>query len=534
MGFEAETLLGRAQFYVPWSDALETIFAIVFLVELAMRIAVEGWRSYVPGSGVRKSISVWNLLEALIVLVSCVTAWLDFGSPSDDSGARPVLEVITVLRVCRLMRVARIASRVKLFREVWVLLRGLAGSMRVLFWTTVVIFIITYMFAVFGVVIISVEIEDRYEMVLHEKRQAMDKYRASNNCSAAAQGVASWKSDHPEFDEIEFLYDNTRGIMPWIFTLLQVLTLDSWTSIARPMQDIVDFSWVLFYLYIAIVVFVLMNLVTAIIVENALKRSREDEKEIRQQKKREQRKAEKRCRKLFSAIDDDGDENITIEELRNACEDPWLGRQLQVLDINTDNADEVFKMMDTGDGVLSLDEFFEGTQRMQGPAEGKDMVRVLAITQRLARDILQNVAGTHSGLSRRGLQNVTGARRGGMSSESLSPALDAQQDILQKLDGVCKLVETLEEKMYNLSGTASEVQQSPAGNSQPELDTSLQAYPGAAPRTRTGVEGTTRSGVHEAPAGAREYHEHDWQELELGSYEHDEPHLPRLARRAAC
>merc|ERR1711924_5904 len=170
-----------------------------------------------------------------------------------------------------------------MFHEVWLLLRGLAGSMRVLFWTTVVIFIITYIFAIFGIVLINVEIEDRYEMWLHDQRQAMEKFGAYSNCSAAAEGIASWKSDHPEFDEVELLYYSTRGIMQWIFTLLQVLTLDSWMSIARPMQDIVELSWVFFYFYIALVVFVLMNLVTAIIVDNALKRSREDEKEIHQQ-----------------------------------------------------------------------------------------------------------------------------------------------------------------------------------------------------------------------------------------------------------
>jgi len=441
---------------------------IVFLIELAMRITVDGWRSYVPGCGVPKSISVWNLLEALIVLVSCTTAWFDLG-------AGPVLELVTVLRALRLMRVARIVSRVRMFHEVWLLLRGLAGSMRVLFWTTVVIFIITYIFAIFGIVLINVEIEDRYEMWLHDQRQAMEKFGAYSNCSAAAEGIASWKSDHPEFDEVELLYYSTRGIMQWIFTLLQVLTLDSWMSIARPMQDIVELSWVFFYFYIALVVFVLMNLVTAIIVDNALKRSREDEKEIHQQRKKEQKKAEKRCRRLFDAIDEDGDQNLTIEELKNACEDPWLGRQLQVLDITNDNADEIFKMMDTGDGLLSLDEFFEGTKRMQGPAEGRDMVRVLAITQRLARDIKEN---------------VTGARRDGMSSASFSPTLPpalpprhapkhTPQDILQKLDSVCKVVEALEGRISNLSGSPKFATESELASTvipQQEPDTSLQAY----------------------------------------------------------
>ncbi|CAK0849298.1 unnamed protein product [Prorocentrum cordatum] len=104
------------------------------------------------------------------------------------------------------------------------------------------------------------------------------------------------------------------------------------------------------------------------------------------QKMREQRKAEKRCRMMFNAIDEDGDERLTIEELKSACADPYLGVQLQVLDITSENADEIFRMMmDTGDGVLSLEEFFEGTRRLQGPAEARDVQRVLGLLQRLSR-----------------------------------------------------------------------------------------------------------------------------------------------------
>jgi len=445
MGFEVELLLGRAQFYKPAKKVLDNFFAVVFLVELFMRIAVVGWRSYIPGCGVQKSISVWNLLEAIVVVMSCITAWL----PGLGEGA---LELVTVLRALRLMRVARIVSRVRLFHEVWLLLRGLAGSMRVLFWTVVVIFIITYMFAVFGVVLISVDVETAYNEMVFEREQAMKNFTGYTDCSAAAGDALDWTEKHTKFDEVAILYHSTRGIWQWIFTLLQVLTLDSWMSLARPMQDIVEFSWVFFYLYIALVVFVLMNLVTAIIVDNALRRSREDEKEVRQQKKKEQKKAEKRCKRLFESIDEDGDECLTVEELKNACEDPWLSRQLQVLDITSDNAEEVFKMMDTGDGILTLDEFFEGTQRMQGAAEGRDMVRVLAITQRLARAVKANVMEAQ-----------------GMSSASLSPATPRRAalrqppavDLLSKLDLVCNAASQLEGRMDALDRNRVALRDSP-------------------------------------------------------------------------
>jgi len=387
IGFEVENLMGRAQFYLPAKGALDNFFAAVFLAELCLRVTVVGWRSYVPGCGASKRTWVWNLLEAIVVLVSCASAWL----PGLDAAGEAALQVVTVLRAMRLMRVARIVSRVRFFHEVWVLLRGLAGSTRVLFWTVVVVFIVTYIFAVFGVVLFSVEIEAAHADMISERERAMRNFTEYTDCSRAAEGALAWTGSRPDSVELEVLYRNTRGIFQWIFTLVQVLTLDSWMSIARPMQDVVQFSFVFFYLYIAIVVFLFMNLVTAIIVDNALQKSREDETQAMKQKMREQKKAEKRFRRMFNAIDEDGDEKLTVEELKSACADPFIGRHLKVLDITSENADEIFKMMDTGDGVsrgdgvLSLEEFFDGTKRLQGPAQARDVQRARGLLQRLSR-----------------------------------------------------------------------------------------------------------------------------------------------------
>merc|ERR1719183_3012096 len=152
----------------------------------------------------------------------------------------------------RLLRLVRIVRKVEAFHEVWLLLRGLSSSMRVLFWTVVVIFFITYMFAIFGVVLIGVELRESYE-----------------EASSGTEDAATLKG----------LVDITNGVFPMMYTLIQVLTLDSWTSVARPIQEYAGWSWLFFYLYIAVAVIVMMNLVTAVIVENALKNSQKDAEE---------------------------------------------------------------------------------------------------------------------------------------------------------------------------------------------------------------------------------------------------------------
>lgn len=471
MGLEVETLIGRAGFYTPAMVFMDNFFAVVFLIELMMRVLVFGWRSYVPGLATEKCGSVWNLLEAIVVLISCVTAWLI----SQDSENTPVLQALTILRALRLVRVVRVVSRVKIFHEVWLLLRGLTGSMRVLFWTVVVIFFITYMFAVFGVVLISVKIKDAYEAEVLRTQAPAPDFATFSDCGAAVGAALERSSARNGLEQLRMLHNSTLGIWQWMFTLLQVLTLDSWMSIARPMQTYVPWSWAFFYLYIAIAVFVLMNLVTAIIVENALKSSQKDADEVLAEKDREKKGALKRCKRLFHLIDEDQNGSLTLEEFTNAFKDPALKKQLEVLDIHEEDAKDVFKVMDTGDGVLELEEFFEGITRMQGPAQAKDMFRVLQITQKLANDIKVDLYGSSSAqlpsyaqLPQEGTSSSHAALPRGASGISRASRVSRRaaprhgviespvNDLLKRLDVVCSSVEACDRKLSRLAGAADE------------------------------------------------------------------------------
>lgn len=459
MGLEVEVLIGRAGFYEPAMRMLDNFFAIVFLVEFILRVLVFGWRSYIPGLAEEKCGSVWNLLEAIVVLISCCTAWFVTDHSGGSDGATPVLQALTILRALRLVRVVRVVSRVKLFHEVWLLLRGLSGSMRVLFWTVVVIFFITYMFAVFGVVLISDPIQNKFKEMERDLKSETLGYSSLTDCSLAVDLTLAHSEKMREFEQLKTLHKHTNGIWQWMFTLVQVLTLDSWMSIARPMQAYIAWSWAFFYLYIAVAVFVLMNLVTAIIVENALKSSQKDAEEVLAEKDREKKGAMKRCRRLFQQMDEDNSGTLSLEEFTSAFEDPGLKKQLEVLDIHEDDAKEIFKVMDTGDGVLELEEFFEGITRMQGPAQARDMFRVLQITQKLANDVKADCDGSSANLPGSQSQSLSpprAARRlalgGGVARV---PSINA---VMSRLDQVCSVVQSCDRKLSTLAGTVADLE----------------------------------------------------------------------------
>jgi len=251
--------------------------------------------------------------------------------------------VLTAFRAFRLFRFVRVVRKIPLFKEVVLLISGLTDSARTLFWTIVVLLFITYIFAVFGVVLISTYIA---EMSLE---------------ATSAQDVKA----------LGQLEEEIGGVDRLMYTLIQLLTLDSWNGIARPLVHYMTWTWLFFYAYIAIAVVVLMNLVTAVIVENALASSAKDAERQLALKEAHQNKAFEKIQVIFQMIDENGDGAVSMEEFTAAMDKPQVTNQLQLLDFKPDDCKLIFDLLDTGDGVLSLDEFFGGLSQMKGAAHAK-------------------------------------------------------------------------------------------------------------------------------------------------------------------
>eukprot|EP00927_Polykrikos_kofoidii_P002941 TRINITY_DN11167_c0_g2_i1.p1 TRINITY_DN11167_c0_g2~~TRINITY_DN11167_c0_g2_i1.p1 ORF type:complete len:691 (+),score=92.10 TRINITY_DN11167_c0_g2_i1:30-2075(+) len=345
LGFEAEVLLGNMLHVEHAVKIGDHAFTLFFTMELALRVWVLGWRAYLPGAH-----DATNFFDAILVVVTFAVwalPWL-MGSMVEDRS--PLLRSFTVLRCVRIMRLARVVQRVPFFREVWLLLRGLTHSIRVLFWTITVITFITYVFAIFGVILVSVDVQ----------REINDLGADGNHTSRLPA------------DSLKMLWGSTGSVTLWMFTFIQVLTLDSWNSILRPLLDISPFAWVLFYLYIAIAVVVLLNLVTAIIVENAFKCAHTDEEEAARLAEEDRILGLHKLKRLFEDLDDDGSGEISWEEFETGFWKPEIQVEMKKLEFRQEDLKPMFELLDTGDGSLSMEEFFEGIQRVRGPAMAKE------------------------------------------------------------------------------------------------------------------------------------------------------------------
>eukprot|EP00746_Dinoflagellata_sp_MGD_P133371 gnl/MRDRNA2_/MRDRNA2_67064_c0_seq1.p1 gnl/MRDRNA2_/MRDRNA2_67064_c0~~gnl/MRDRNA2_/MRDRNA2_67064_c0_seq1.p1 ORF type:complete len:501 (+),score=98.39 gnl/MRDRNA2_/MRDRNA2_67064_c0_seq1:2-1504(+) len=181
-----------------------------------------------------------------------------------------------------------------------------------------------------------------------------------------------------------------NGLDNAMWTLLQVMTADSWSSgIARPIMEVAPYMWVYFVAYIAVAMMVLMNLVTAIIVENAMQTAEADKENILKTLKERRHEDLKLLEKMFQALDRDGSGVLHKEEFNKAVQDHDTIRQhLRLLGFSEEDFLDLFRDIDANeDGSVTVKEFVHGVHRMQGDAKSSDVLRANHAVDRLCRKV---------------------------------------------------------------------------------------------------------------------------------------------------
>jgi len=326
LGWEASIKPGH---FETLFDFCENIFVFVFLVEWTLRILAFGW--------------VWifewsNFADTVMVFIfGVLPKWVLPLVGIDASFIR----IFTVLRCLRLARLARAVRMKPAFKELWVLIHGLTTSFRPLFWTLLIAMILLFLWGL-----------------------------------AATEMIG--KSE--DFQDDEVVQELFGDLLKSMFTMFQLMTLDTWAdTIARPVIDVEghwNFAW-FFVGFIGLGVFVFWNLITAIIVNTAFEITQNDDnskaKEFEENKKSELAA----LAELFLEIDTDGSGELTIDEFFGAIRNKKVCQMLAVLDVQPSELEEVWRVLDDGDGLLTIKEFTTGIRRMRGQAKAKDMADCL-------------------------------------------------------------------------------------------------------------------------------------------------------------
>jgi len=138
-----------------------------------------------------------------------------------------------------------------------------------------------------------------------------------------------------------------------------------WQDVSDPlMLQVSPLLGAVFALYTGFAVLVLLNLVTGVFVDSALKLSRADRERDLLQK----------IQRAFAASEMDSSGKVTWDEFETHLETNQMSEFFENLEISTALASELFHLIDQdGDGKLTFEELVVGGIMLQGPAKAMDL-----------------------------------------------------------------------------------------------------------------------------------------------------------------
>eukprot|EP00746_Dinoflagellata_sp_MGD_P145055 gnl/MRDRNA2_/MRDRNA2_77720_c0_seq2.p1 gnl/MRDRNA2_/MRDRNA2_77720_c0~~gnl/MRDRNA2_/MRDRNA2_77720_c0_seq2.p1 ORF type:complete len:668 (+),score=101.60 gnl/MRDRNA2_/MRDRNA2_77720_c0_seq2:93-2096(+) len=314
----------------------DVIFTLFFSLELGLRVIVERMR-FITGRN-----KAWNFFDSVIVATAIVEASMELTSNT---------RVLRLLRVMRLVRLARFIRVMRVFRELRAMVWGIMHSIMSLIWAVILLVIIIFLFACYVT-------------------QAVAQYLMEDQNSLSVNLTE---------DDFYVLRNSYGSLMQTMYALYQAITGgQDWSYFADPLFKISSLAGSLFCFYIAFAVFAVLNVVTGVFVDNAMKSTELDTDLMIVEENAARVRHVEGLRAVFHKADVDGSGTIEWDEFCEHLSDPVVQayfRQLG-LDVCGPGVKGLWDLLDfDGNGTLNIDEMVFGAARLKGHASSLDLAR---------------------------------------------------------------------------------------------------------------------------------------------------------------
>lgn len=332
-------------------NVCESCFLVLLGLEFGMRLYVTGWETLCTVSAYMDFLA---LAPALVMFVVDLKAG----------------ENATALRLVRLLKLLRLLRLFGIFVEIKAFFMTVASALRALFWIFMMMLFLVYFSAVLCTILVG-----------HSSLYAVDN-----------PIIQRYEDAYGEEVNINRYWGSTTRSM---FTLFQVFTLDDWNMVVRPIVE-THSPWmtVFFVLFIFVTTFGLLNLLMGTIVDAAISKSKQADKEQEKILQMDYNKVILATMRLFSMIDVGNNGLITPKEIElflrhNSIQDV-LQKDFEHLNIHMDYTElsaiyeiiiEDWSGSKAQEDAITPEEFAGAAMRLQGQAKSRDMLMVLVTVQ---------------------------------------------------------------------------------------------------------------------------------------------------------
>eukprot|EP00930_Biecheleria_cincta_P023667 TRINITY_DN1705_c0_g1_i6.p1 TRINITY_DN1705_c0_g1~~TRINITY_DN1705_c0_g1_i6.p1 ORF type:complete len:632 (+),score=125.56 TRINITY_DN1705_c0_g1_i6:28-1923(+) len=338
MGLEVElsTFRERAP---PSVEVLSQVCTAYFMLELAIRI-FSLKNKFFSGED-----CFWNGMDSFFVLVSVVELLMATISDAE----------LTFIRILKMVRIVRVFRIFRVWRGLWDFALMIVHSMKVI------------------AVALTMNSTNwlRKQIDTASGSEWVSQYNGST-----VSGVAQ-------------VYADFGSISRSSYTLLQaVLGGVSWGEVTDSIMHVDALSTVILLVYIMFIMLAVLNIITGVFVEEAVKTQQTQKDFMVEQEMKARKLYGDQLLQLFETIDADVSGNITFVEICAVMEDEQLAAYLRVLGFEIHDAERLFRLLDSDlSGEIQLDEFVDGAVKLKGVAQSIDVFEILHEIKNIRRQL---------------------------------------------------------------------------------------------------------------------------------------------------
>jgi len=336
----------------------------------------------------------WNLFDLVLVITGLYDFIMETLPSSDtDGGGGMGVTWLRVLRLLKMVKMLRVVRVMRFFKVLRMMVASIIGSMSTLFWSVLMLAIMLYMF---GLCFLQAVASYLQEAALTH---------SSGAAALTAEEMIDAKAAHK--DVVMAIEQYWGGVGASAISLYMAVTGGAdWENIAFPIKASGIIYYSLFLFYTAFASLAVLNVLTGMFVDAAMKISSEDDQsvideiadrpEIHEFKMFFAEKMQPQAHPHDHEHPHHHDhahapEEITIScKLLELCKDnPVIQNFFNLIELSVDEGVHIYKLLDTErNDKLNIEEFIGGCFHAKGTISCLDMVTLMSEQKRFAKQFL--------------------------------------------------------------------------------------------------------------------------------------------------
>jgi hypothetical protein len=327
-------------------DFCDFVFGVIYLVELSIKVV---------GLKLAWMRDPWNYLDLMIC-----TLWVVENTAKHSLGLPTQSAVLRVARLFRLLRLIKVLRTLNGFDSLYLLMTTLKGSLAVLGWSCVLLFVVQMMIAMVLWFVLKVAYFDQSSYPVDERREVFEYF----------------------------------GTFARVMLTMFELTLANWPPVCRLLVEYVSEWFMLFFIFHKLTIgFAVVGVINGVFMQETFKVASTDDRIMMRQRQREVKIHTEKMKKLFNAADESGDGVIDSDEFKAIIADPEINMWLASMDIPVRDPESLYLLLDVdGDGELTCEELVKGAMKLRGAAKSLDVLAIRRDMQALTKILVPEPA----------------------------------------------------------------------------------------------------------------------------------------------